>query len=384
MYIYNKSDVMKIIQVAPYFQPHIGGVESHVLEISLELHRRGHKVEVYTSQYKPELPVLESIDGVMVHRIKPMINIFTTPIFPKLRQELMNNSCDVVHVHIPPPFVEFFSARACNKTKSPLVLTYHCDIELPNFLNKLISGFYRRTFGHYSLINTDKIVVTSNTYAATSRSVWHFAPVIIPNAIDTKKFNPKIDGTKITKRHKLEGKKMVLYVGRLKFHKGIEYFVSAAKFMDKNTKFLIVGTGEYEPVIADYIHDLNLKDRVTIVGKVPDEELPLYYSACDVFVLPSLTRLEAFGIVGLEAMASGKPVIVSDIPGVREVITDGREGYLAPPMEIENLAKKIKKLLFDPKLRNRMGRFGRKKVVENFEISKVVDQLESVYRGVAR
>jgi glycosyltransferase involved in cell wall biosynthesis len=253
---------------------------------------------------------------------------------------------------------------------------------LPNFLNKIDSGFYRRTFGHYSLIYTDKIVVTSNTYAATSRSVWHFDPVVIPNAVDTKKFNPKNNNSKIIKRHGLEGKKMVLYVGRVKFHKGIEYFVGAAKFMDKNTKFLIVGSGDYEDVIRDYIHDLKLEDRVTLVGKVPDSELPQYYAACDVFVLPSLTRLEAFGIVGLEAMATGKPVIVSDIPGVREVITDGREGYLSPPMEIELMAKKIKKLLADPKLRKRMGMAGRKKVVKYFEISKIVDSLEKVYKEV--
>jgi glycosyltransferase involved in cell wall biosynthesis len=82
----------------------------------------------------------------------------------------------------------------------------------------MISGFYRRTFGHYSLLNTDKIIVTSNTYAATSRSVWHFDPVVIPNAVDTKKFNPKVNPSKIIKRHGLEDKNMVLYVGRIKFH----------------------------------------------------------------------------------------------------------------------------------------------------------------------
>jgi glycosyltransferase involved in cell wall biosynthesis len=373
---------MKIIQVAPYFQPHIGGVESHVLEISLELHRRGHEVTVFTSQYTPDLPLKEDLDGVLVRRIKPIFNVFTTPVTPKLRNELVNTPCDIVHAHIPPPFVEFFSARARNKTKIPLVLTYHCDLELPNFLNKIISGFYRRTFGHYSLIYTDKIVVTSKTYAATSRSVWHFNPVVIPNAIDTKKFNPDNDGSKIIKRHNLQGKNMVLYVGRIKFHKGIEYFASAAKFLDKNTKFLIVGGGDWSGVISDLITDLKLEDRVEMVGKVPDDELPLYYSACDVFVLPSLTRLEAFGIVGLEAMATGKPVIISDIPGVREVITDGVEGYLTPPMDIKLLAKKLKKLLSNPELRARMGAAGHKKVVDNFEIGKVVDSIEKVYNKI--
>jgi len=87
--------------------------------------------------------------------------------------------------------------------------------------------------------------------------------------------------------------------------------------------------------------------------------------------------------VGLEAMASGKPEIVSDIPGVREVISHGREGFVTPPMEIEKMAKKIKRLLSDPKLRERMGKAGRKKVVAKFEIGKIVDQLEDVYNNVA-
>jgi len=147
----------------------------------------------------------------------------------------LKTKCDIVHAHIPPPFVEFFSARARNKTKIPLVLTYHCDLELPNFLNRFVSSFYRRTFGYYSLIYTDKIIVTTNTYAATSRAVWRFPPIVIPNAVDTKTYNPTVDGSKIRKRHNLNGKKMILYVGRIKFHKGIEYFVSASKFFDKET-----------------------------------------------------------------------------------------------------------------------------------------------------
>ena len=375
---------MRIIQVAPYFQPHIGGVESHVLEISRELIRRGHDLEVYTSQYSPELPEKEYIDGIPVHRVKTLLNVFTTPLFPKLRNELMGVSCDVVHVHVPPPFVEFFSARACNKTKVPLVMTYHCDLELPNILGKFIVGFYRRTFGHYSLLFTDKIVVTTNTYAATSRSVWRFKPIVIPNAVNTKDFHPGVDASKIIKRHKLEGKKVVLFVGRIKFHKGIEYFVSSAKFLGDDTKYLIVGSGDFEPPIRDLIKSLDLEDKVILVGKVPQDELPLYYAACDLFVLPSLTRLEAFGIVGLEAMASGKPVIVSDIPGVREVITDGKEGYLTPPMEIKVMAEKIKRLLSDPGLCRKMGGRGRAKVVSRFDISKIVDDLEKVYRNAIR
>src|SRR5439155_826040 len=123
-------------------------------------------------------------------------------------------------------------------------------------------------------------------------------------------------------------------------------------------------------------------DRVRCLGRVSDENLPKVYAACDVFVLPSVSRLEAFGIVALEAMATAKPVIVADIPGVREVIEDGREGLLADPLNARDLAEKIRRLLADPEARRVMGERGREKVLESFGIERVTDQIEGVYRSV--
>ncbi|HEY7587100.1 MAG TPA: glycosyltransferase family 4 protein, partial [Candidatus Deferrimicrobiaceae bacterium] len=109
--------------------------------------------------------------------------------------------------------------------------------------------------------------------------------------------------------------------------------------------------------------------------------LPRLYAACDVFVLPSVSRLEAFGIVALEAMSTGKPVVVADIPGVREVIEDGSEGLLAEPVNPQDLAEKVQRLIADPQLRAEMGRRGREKVLSAFSIERVTDQVEAVYRS---
>ena len=108
------------------------------------------------------------------------------------------------------------------------------------------------------------------------------------------------------------------------------------------------------------------------------------YAACDVFVLPSVSRLEAFGIVALEAMATAKPVVVADIPGVREVIDNGKEGLLADPVNPQDLAEKIRWLLADPAARRTMGERGREKVVSSFSIERVTDQIEALYRSVAK
>lgn len=127
---------------------------------------------------------------------------------------------------------------------------------------------------------------------------------------------------------------------------------------------------------------LGVQDRVRFLGRVSEDNLPKVYAACDVFVLPSVSRLEAFGIVALEAMATGKPVVVADIPGVREVIEDGREGILADPMNPQDLARKIERLLADPDLRAEMGRRGREKVLAMFTTETVTDQVLRVYQDV--
>jgi rhamnosyl/mannosyltransferase len=128
---------------------------------------------------------------------------------------------------------------------------------------------------------------------------------------------------------------------------------------------------------------MGVEDRVRFLGRVPDEDLASVYAACDVFVLPSVSRLEAFGIAALEAMSTAKPVVVSDIPGVREVIEDGREGLLADPVNPQDLGEKILRLLSDPEARKEMGRRGREKVLADFTIDRVTDRIEALYRSLA-
>ncbi|UCH90124.1 MAG: glycosyltransferase family 4 protein, partial [Thermoplasmata archaeon] len=373
---------MKIIQVCPYFYPHIGGVESHVLSLSKALVGKDHKVAVYTSKYENNLKDHEVIDNIEIHRIKTAMNLFTTPIFPKVKKILKKEEADVIHAHTPPPFAEYYVSRACKRTKIPFVVTYHCDPEIPNILSTPITGIYRRTFGYYALIHTDKIIVHTETYGATSRAIWKFDPVIIPSAIDINRFRPDNDGSVVRKKHGLEGKKVVLYVGRFKYHKGLEYLVEAATKLDKDTYFILVGSGDYYSTLKKLIIKNDLQDRFIFPGHVSADLLTKYYAAADVFALPSVLRLEAFGLVIVEAMATGKPVVISDIPGVREVIEDNVHGYLVEPANSSDLAEKLEILLKDPKLCKKIGRAGRKKVEESFNWDKVVKNILDVYESI--
>jgi glycosyltransferase involved in cell wall biosynthesis len=372
---------MKVLQVAPYFHPHIGGVESHVLDLSRELVRLGFRIEVVTSMYE-RMKDRESVRGLDVVRLKPAAIWWKTPVTFKLKSYVSSSDADIVHAHSPPPLDSYFVARACRASKKPFVITYHCDLEIPGVLGPFVVWIYERTFGSYTVSSSDKIIVTTGTYAATSRSVWNYVPVVIPNAVDSNMFNPSVGGTGIRKRHNIASdEKVVLFVGRLVSHKGIEHLLDAARLVP-DVKFIIVGGGEF----ADDLrmrHSHESEGNVIFAGRVPYSDLPKYYAACDVSVLPSVSRLEAFGIAALEGMSSGKPVVVSDIPGVREVITDGEEGLLCEPLNPEDLARKITFLMESDARRRGMGARGREKIEKYFNIERIAKSVAEVYESLA-
>lgn len=373
---------MKVLQVAPYFHPHIGGVESHVLDLSRRLVDLGFDVEIVTSMYEP-LPQREKIFDLSVTRLKPVTIRWKTPVTFQLRKYTSSTDADIVHAHSPPPLDSYFAARGAKASGKPFVITYHCDLEIPGILGPSIVWFYDRTFGSYTVSSADKIIVTTSTYAATSRSVWNYVPAVIPNAVDSEMFNPSVDGLEIRERHGIRSDdKMVLFVGRLVSHKGIDHLLEAARIV-RDAKFVIVGGGEYADELSRRVHHSGTGRNVTFAGRVPYSDLPKYYGACDVSVLPSVSRLEAFGIAALEGMSSGKPVVVSDIPGVREVITNGEEGLLCEPMNPEDLARKISMLLKDDEMRRKMGDKGRRKVEKYFNIDRVARKVAEVYEALA-
>jgi glycosyltransferase involved in cell wall biosynthesis len=372
---------MKITQVTPYFYPHVGGVESHVLSLSRELAKIGHEVKIVTSLVKNSQPH-ENFEQLEIFRVKPLLNAYNTPVMPNLSELLNKMDSDILHTHTPPPFTSYYAAKISKKKNIPLVLTYHCDLEIPGIFGGFIVGIYRRTFEPYTLKQTDNIIVHTKTYGSTSRAIWRFAPAIIPSAVDALLFHPNVSGERIRESYDLSSFNVVLYVGRLRHHKGLEYMIESAKYTPENVKYLIVGGGDFEIYLKNLAKKIGVSNKIIFTGEIPNEKLPEYYAACDVFLLPSVSRLEAFGLVILEAMASGKPVIVSDIPGVREVIENNVEGLLAEPLNSKDIAEKIKFLIADKELREKMGKNGRKKVEEKYQISTIARQVEKVYRDV--
>ena len=371
--------MMHILQVTPYFYPHFGGVESHVMGLSEGLINLGHEVEVVTSRYS-RMPETEKIKGIKVTRLPQWINLYNTPVVTAIQEFVRRSHADVVHVHSPPPFSERFAAKGAKDSQKPLVVTHHCDLELKGFLGNMAVNLYQSFLGKYPLRVADRVISTTNSYATTSRSLWDIDVNVVPNAVDIDRFNPQNKGDFIRDKFVEDDEPLALFVGRLVPHKGIGILIRALEYL-QNGKLLIIGDGPYLNWLKQLTKKLNLEERVVFVGPISDYWLPAYYAATDVVVLPSTSRLEAFGIVGLEAMASGKPLILSDIPGVRDVISSD-EGFIVEPLDPEAVAHALEKIWDYPENAKQMGLKGRERVVSIFSWKKVSKDVEKIFKEI--
>ncbi len=369
--------------VAPYYAPHVGGVESHVHDMAKYMVDQGDHVTVLTSRYDKHLPTLERREGIIVRRVPTVVEALRTPFMPRVHQEILDGDWDIVHSHTPPPFTAYFACTAAEARGIPHVLTYHCDdeITLPA-IGPVLVALYRESLGRWTLAHSTQVVVSTESYARTSRLVWRYDPEVIGAAIDANRFSPMVDGSKVRTHLRIpppEEGHMVLYVGRLVPHKGVEFLLEAVPKLRPSAHLVVVGTGPWGDILEKRARMMGVADRVTFAGAVPFAELPQYYRAADVTVLPSISRLEAFGLVGLEGMASERPVVLSDIPGVREVIKDGVEGFHARPVSPDDIAEKVNTLLDDPHLRADMGQRGRQRVLDKFTADVVGKQFRDIY-----
>src|SRR5256712_4330168 len=298
-----------------------------------------------------------------------------------MRASLRSLPVDVVHAHSPPPLASHYAGAVAGERGMPYVVTYHCDVELPSAFGIFAESVYRRSLGASTLRNADQVLVTTRTYGATSRAVWRYNPVVVPNAVDHRRFRPDVDASWVPERLKIPSDVPVaLLVGPIVPHKGVEHFIEAARYVPA-ARFLVVGEGSLLAALKRFDNSMGVADRVRFLGRVSEENLPKVYAACDVFVLPSVSRLEAFGIVALEALANATPVTVADSTGVREVTVEGIEVLPAAPVNARELAEQIRRLLADPEARRLMGQRGREEVLESFGVELVTGRSESVYRA---
>jgi glycosyltransferase involved in cell wall biosynthesis len=370
---------VRIVQVSPFFYPHAGGVESHVRGLAREFAREGHEVTVLTSRYRRHLPADESFEGYRVLRTRSLGVVFNTPLHLGVGRALRSLDADVVHLHYPPPITSYFATRALERSPVPVCLTYHCDLFLGGWVGRFLTQVYQWVFLPPTLRRTDRIIVHTKSYGSTSAMLRGRDLAIIPSVVDLDRFRPGVDAAGLRGDLRLEGKRVIAFTGRLVPHKGVDVILEALPLLPHDVVLLVIGAGPRLPSLIGHARRLRLADRVRFCPAVSDDDLPRYLSLADLFAFPSQNRLEGFGLVVAEAMAAGLPVVIADMPGVREVIEPGKEGLLTEPLIATDLAAKIETLLEDPALARRMGAAGRRRAEERYGPATVARQLLNLY-----
>jgi len=384
----NEDSLMKIAHISITFPPYMGGTGNVCFNLVKCLARLGHEAHVFTRMLEGASPA-EMMDGFFIHRLRPLVAYGNAAFIPSLLNHLVG--FDVIHLHYP--FYGGDSAILDGRVRSiPLVITYHQDVLLKGmvgFCEKLL----RFTLGKFVLRSAQRVLFTSLDYYQSS-----YARVLLrdrewtigefPNGVDVERFHPKKQGQGMKNRYKSsEAQFLVLLVAGLDrphYFKGVDIFIQSLAQLPGDVSGIVVGDGEmrleYEKLSVAY----GMGERISFVGRVLDHELPDFYALADVTVLPSTTRGEAFGLVLIESMACGTPVIASKLPGVRTVVDAGEDGLLIQPNDPRDLAEKILVLKNDECLRQSMGEKGREKVAARYAWQKLVPDLIEIYEEVRK
>lgn len=356
-------DEISITHISQYFLPYKGGQENRIWQIGKRLSSYGYSINVITSRL-PNTSLFEIIDGIKVFRSRTLFKIYNTPIFP-ISEVFRRVKTDIIEVHIPNLYTVEKGCYLSKKYNLPLVITFHHEPKGYNNLTKIISRVWKLIFYDNTLNYATKIITPTKRYIHECKYLWKVKDkvVVIPNGVDLELFRP-LNKTKCKNvLHIDENELNILYVGKLEEYKGISYLIRAIGEIsnkNKNIRLTIVGKGK-KRIFQELCRKLGVK--AIFLEDIPEKELPIIYSSADVFVLPTVTT-EGFGIVILEAMACGVPVVATNVGGIPEIVEDGENGLLVPPKSSTALSNAIIYLLENDEVRNKMKRRGLKKVRE--------------------
>ena len=365
---------MRVLQLGKFYDPYVGGMETVLKEICESLADQvDFQVVVANTRWRTE----HENRKIPVTRVASMGKLFSCSMAPSFPLWARKFDPDLIHVHIPNPLAEL-SALMANRD-IPVVAQFHSDVVRQRNLLKLygpfLDAFYRRA---------NCIVVPTPRHIEISPFVSKYRDKcrVVPFGVPLSRF--ELDERGREKVDELrDGLPTVLCVGRLVSYKGVEFLIRALEGI--RARLWIAGTGPLEESLKHLAQERGLADQIEFLGQVSDEDLVAYYHACDVFVLPSVTSAEMFGVVQLEAMACRKPVISTNLStGVSWVNQHGKTGYVVPRRNAEELRKGIQLLLDNPRLREEMGEAGRWRVERHFTSTKMAEAMLEVYREMLR
>jgi rhamnosyl/mannosyltransferase len=367
--------VLRILEVNKAYYPHIGGIETLVQQYSQELGRLdGVCVKTLVCRDSRGGTVREKLNGVDLVRAGSLGTLFKCPVslsFVRLFRKLAKKA-DVVHIHVPFPLADF--ALMLSGFKGRVVVSWHSDV----VRQKKLMLFYK-PFMMYLLRRADCILVATEGHIDGSDWLPQFREKcrVLPYGITPGEYLPA-DGTPfLTGKCTDPGAVKVFFTGRLVYYKGVDVLLRAFRLLaDLNAELFIAGTGDLGNELRRQADEWGISDRVHFLGFLPEKELRQAYADCDIFVLPSVAKSEAFGIVQLEAMIYGKPVINTSLPsGVPHVSIHGETGLTVPPSDDAALAEAIRTLAEDAELRRKYGAAARERVMDEFNEKNIIRRL---------
>jgi glycosyltransferase involved in cell wall biosynthesis len=347
---------MRILIVLSYFQPHKSGLTVYAVRQARALVARGHDVTVLTSQYERTLPRDENDQGVRIVRLPVAFRLskgVIMPTMPMMAWRLIGKS-DVVNLHVPQVDAALvaFLAKLQNK---PVVLTYHCDLRMPAGLINKIAGLVAYGANRISASLADVVVHNTQDFAEHSAFLKQYIdklvviqPPIVVDQVSKNNLQEFYEKYHIKIHHRVVG-----MVARLATEKGVEYLVQAMpRVIQSMPDARVIFVGEYQHVFGEeaYQEELlpiikALGDHWTFLGVVSELEKAVFYHLCDVLVLPSINSTESFGMVQIEAMICGTPVVATDLPGVRQPVQSTEMGMIVPVKDSDALAGAILQVL---------------------------------------
>ncbi len=373
---------IRVLQANKLYYPVTGGIERVVQQLAEGL-RKDTDTKVLVCRKKGKT-VVEQVGGVEVTRASSMGMLSSLPLSVSFLWKFrrMAKDRDIIHIHMPFPLGDL--ACFLSGYKGKVILWWHSDIVRQKRLMKLY-----RPLMEWLLRRADCIVVATQGHIDGSKYLKSYEDKcrIIPYGVDSKMEREAERWYEDGKPHEKSDEKHVavnyLFVGRLVYYKGcrimIEAFAQAAG-VDRRLRLDIVGMGPLEPELKKQAEELGLTDQIYFHADVSDDELVRYLKGCDVFVLPSLQRSEAFGLVQIEAMAFGKPVINTRLPsGVPYVSLHGETGLTVEPGNVTELAEAMQYLAEHPSERQQMGKRARERMEEQFRMDTMLNNVKKLY-----
>ncbi len=367
------GNAVRVLHVGKFYPPYRGGIESHLHALCREL-VKSVNVNVIVASESHRLRD-NQVDGVRVRRLPRLLSLWATPLCPTMAYEIRRAPADIVHLHLPNPLAAL--AYLASGHTGYLVITWHSDIVRQKTIARMLAPLNR------ALLNrAAAFIASSPNYVDTSPVLSRVRDRcrVIPFGIDAASFQPR-DVEIAAKIRRRYGARIVLAVGRMVYYKGFEYLIRAMASVRGH--LLLVGEGPLQSHLERQAFEAGVRDRITFLGSVSQDEMIGYFHAADLFVMPSIARSEAFGIVQLEAMACGKPVVNTRLmSGVPFVSLDGVTGTTVTPADSDELAAAINQLLDDPRLRDQYGAAAALRAREEFSIETMVDRTLDLYREV--